>query len=683
MLIKHSVFDEYSIDSIDKSYDGILAIKFISKHTEYSFVLISGYLPPENSVWGRDSQGFFAHALSLVYSYSECDAVFLCGDLNSRIGSLDDTSDFDDINIPQRTAIDTTTNQHGNSFIEFLNEAKMCVLKGRFDNDNFTSVSTRGRAVVDYICVPHENFDQCVSFKIMTSRSVVNDGNLTHLPGERSKVPDHSAIVLEFRTKHEIHSKDNATSAQKRYKLKSLPNDFMSSNLSKLALQTIITRIEFARETQGEIDAIYENLCDVIVSEMNTSIPVFDSSKKSRKRFKSTKPFWNNELRDLWNVMHETEKRYLRFHGNTAAKSRLRTDFLIAQRSFDRKLRQTERAYRKSFCNDIEGMTTENPNEFWEKIKRLGPRQSTNIPMEIYGQNGEILTDENIVLETWKQDFENLYNNGDGNDFNTDFHREALSHKLLLEDRMLDPLYISNPELNHNITITEIERLVMNAKNGKSVGIDCIPYEVLKFPPVIQVLHSLFQLIFDTGITPSLWRKAIICPILKDPASDRRILMNYRGISLLSCISKLYSAFLNDRISKYLEHNDLLSDEQNGFRANRSCEDHVFTLNSIIRNNSNVYTTFIDLKKAFDFVDRDMLLYKLLLNNIDGKVYNSVKSIYAETSACIRINGTKTDWFFCKSGVKHGDNCSPTLFSIFIDDLVKELNNLGLGCECM
>ena len=117
----------------------------MSKQTDFSFVVISGYLPPENSVWGRDSQEFFSHALSLVYIYNECDAVFLCGDLNSRIGSLDDTSDFDDINIPCRKIIDKTTNQHGNAFIEFLNEAKMCVLNGRFDNDddNFTSVSPR------------------------------------------------------------------------------------------------------------------------------------------------------------------------------------------------------------------------------------------------------------------------------------------------------------------------------------------------------------------------------------------------------------------------------------------------------------------------------------------------------------------------------------------------------------
>ena len=61
---------------------------------------------------------------------------------------------------------------------------------------------------------------------------------------------------------------------------------------------------------------------------------------------------------------------------------------------------------------------------------------------------------------------------------------------------MLHPLYESNHDLNHNITLIEIQRLVMNAKNGKSAGIDNIPYEVLKFPSVILVIQSLFQLIF-------------------------------------------------------------------------------------------------------------------------------------------------------------------------------------------
>ena len=265
------------------------------------------------------------------------------------------------------------------------------------------------------------------------------------------------------------------------------------------------------------------------------------------------------------------------------------------------------------------------------------------------------------------------------NTFDSHFQSEALSHKALLEDNMLDPLYESNVDLNQNISIQEIERVITNAKNGKATGINNIPYEVLRFPAVISVLHSLCQLIFDTSVIPSLWRNAIICPILKDPSSDRRIPMNYRGISLVSCVSKLYSALINNRLKSYLEENELLSDEQNGFRAGRSCEDHVFTLNSIIRNNPSVLATFIDLKKAFDFVDRDMLLYKLLLYKLDGKMYETIKSIYANTSACVRLNNKTTSWFNCNSGVKQGDNCSPTLFSIFIDDLVREINELGLG----
>ena len=74
-------------------------------------------------------------------------------------------------------------------------------------------------------------------------------------------------------------------------------------------------------------------------------------------------------------------------------------------------------------------------------------------------------------------------------------------------------------------------------------------------------------------------------------------------------------------------------------------------------------------------------MHKLLLLNIDGKIYNSIKSIYSKTTASIRVNGTLTDWIDCISGVRQDDNCSPTLFSIFIDDLVREINTLNLGID--
>ena len=342
-------------------------------------------------------------------------------------------------------------------------------------------------------------------------------------------------------------------------------------------------------------------------------------------------------------------------------------------------MRQTERAYKRSQAVHIEEMSTNNPTEFWKKINQLGPRKSKEIPMEIVDSEGNTMSDKNSVSERWRTDFKNLYNRDDDGDFDDAHYHTCKIYKQLLEHRIEDPLYTPNNELNNNISIDEIRAIVMKAKTGSAYGYDRIPYDVLKFPPVIAVLHQLFQLIFDSSIIPSPWRKAIICPILKDPNSDKRLPLNYRGVSLLSCISKLYSSFLNKRLVTYFEGNDILADEQNGFRANRSCEDHIFTLDSIVRNNKSVYSSFIDLKKCFDFIDRDMLLYKLLLNNVDGKIYNSIKNIYASTSASVRINGTLTDWFDCATGVKQGCTLSPTLFSIFANDLVHEINDLDLG----
>ena len=103
--------------------------------------------------------------------------------------------------------------------------------------------------------------------------------------GERSKPPDHSALITEFRTSHILVDKSEPESDsgfdRKCYKLKSIPRDFMTSDTSKRALQNIISKIESARETQTETDNIYTGLCDAIISEMDRCIPLFDTSNKT------------------------------------------------------------------------------------------------------------------------------------------------------------------------------------------------------------------------------------------------------------------------------------------------------------------------------------------------------------------------------------------------------------------
>ena len=226
---------------------------------------------------------------------------------------------------------------------------------------------------------------------------------------------------------------------------------------------------------------------------------------------------------------------------------------------------------KKSVANDIETMSSTNPNAFWNKIRKLGPRNNNNIPMEVLNEDGTILTTERDVLERWRTDFENLYNGSSGDDFDNDHFNFVKSEKHAREHHMESHMFECNDELNCDITGDEISDIVMRSKSSSACGLDEIPYSVLKYPIVIETLRQLFQLILNSSIIPTVWRKAIICPIHKDPSSDKRLPMNYRGVSLSSCIRKLYSSLLNKRIMSNLENNDILANEQNDFRKNKSC----------------------------------------------------------------------------------------------------------------
>ena len=109
-----------------------------------------------------------------------------------------------------------------------------------------------------------------------------------------------------------------------------------------------------------------------------------------------------------------------------------------------------------------------------------------------------------------------------------------------------------------------------------------LPYEVLKNNTVINALTRLYHVCLDSGKIPSIWTKAIISPIPKSSTLDSRIPINYRGTRLISCVAKIYGSILNARVQDMLEEEELIVDEQNGFRSSRSCQDHIFVLDSVI-----------------------------------------------------------------------------------------------------
>jgi hypothetical protein len=248
---------------------------------------------------------------------------------------------------------------------------------------------------------------------------------------------------------------------------------------------------------------------------------------------------------------------------------------------------------------------------------------------------------------------------------------------------MLEEGYASNGDVNTPIVLEEVVKIGSSLKLKKAIGIDNIPNEVLKQKAVAEALCVLFNKCFSISSIPTVWLKALIKPIPKGADKDPRVPLNYRGISLLSCVYKFYTAVLNARVIKYLEANNLLVEEQNGFRKGRSCLDHIYTLTSVLRNRLEqglqTYAAFIDMQKAFDRIDRNLLLYKVLCFNIDGSMYKAIDSLYKRPLYSVLVNNSQTDWFRSLHGVRQGDNFSTTLFTMFINDLAVEIKRLGKG----
>lgn len=557
--------------------------------------------------------------------------------------------------------------------------------------DNYTCVSSRGKSVVDYIWVPQDNYVQCVDFCVDLCSDLIERYNLENYISEKSKVPDHSILSLIFNvdqlydhttsTSMDYNSQD-VNSGTKIFKTKRLPDDFLESDLAKLAIQSLINDIEQWRESQEEVDIVYDKFLKCMNDEMESRLPSFFSGK-SRKYYRNHKPFWNNELQSLWSDMHNKEKNFVKFKGCHRMKQQLLAQYKDACKIFQKKLRYSERMYNREKLNVIERLNTNNPTEFWDHINKLGPRIRKDIPLEVYNQDGDVCNDVDTVLRKWKSEYSNLLiNNGDP-EFDEQFYRQCIVDKDVLEFNMSKEDYLSNIVLNRTIEMSELIKVLSKVKSGKAMGIDKIPNEVLKVDGLRALLLELFNLFFVKHIIPSLWLKSIIKPIPKSSNYDPRIPLNYRGISLLSTVSKVYTAILNNRIMSYVEAQGLIYDEQNGFREGRSCQDHIFSLTSIIRNrmnnNMDTYAAFIDLRKAFDFVNRDLLLYKLLKYNIDGNMYFAIKQLYSNTKSCVQLNQFRTEWFETTSGVRQGDTLSPTLFTLFLNDVIGEINDLKCG----
>lgn len=237
------------------------------------------------------------------------------------------------------------------------------------------------------------------------------------------------------------------------------------------------------------------------------------------------------------------------------------------------------------------------------------------------------------------------------------------------------------PKENHNftelVTAEEVRTAVHMMKEGKAAGPDKMKAEAFVHggAGLHAALARMFTKYLNGDPIPDDWREGVINPIYKSgPKDDPN---NYRGITLVNAVYKLYSLVLLRRLTKELEDGGALPDNQAAYRKGRSTIDNIYIVDKIVRSRLErgvkTFAVFLDLKAAFDNVDRKFLFRKLKKAASEYLVA-AIEDIYEETPNMI---GDMR--FMTTKGLRQGCPLSPTLFSLYTADMEDCLRRAQAG----
>ena len=208
---------------------------------------------------------------------------------------------------------------------------------------------------------------------------------------------------------------------------------------------------------------------------------------------------------------------------------------------------------------------------------------------------------------------------------------------------------------------------------NKSSCITNISSKVLKdaFLTLIRQSTYLLNVSFRTGIFPDCWKLANIIPLFK--GGNRNNEGNFRPVSLLPLPSKIIEKIVHQRISNFIETNNYLDDKQGGFRKNHSTINTIANLSNDIFNGINnremTLSCFIDMAKAFDTVNHQILLQKLSKLGIGNTLFNWVKNYLSDRKQCTTANSITSQFLDISRGVPQGSILGPLFFIIYVNDI--------------
>ena len=223
------------------------------------------------------------------------------------------------------------------------------------------------------------------------------------------------------------------------------------------------------------------------------------------------------------------------------------------------------------------------------------------------------------------------------------------------------------------ITIHEVQTELAGLKSGKAPGIDGISNEFYKYISdyLTEPLTILFNYIWENGIYPEKWAEGIIQPLHKK--GSRNEPDNYRKLTLMACMGKVFESIVNNRLLFQEEATNTVDPHQFGFCKGCRTSDNVFIINTLMSlhryKKKPFYITFIDFSKAFDFVNRSLLYFKLIKKGYGGRMLRVIQSMFSKFGARVRWQGRLGSNIDSTHGVLQGGIVSPKLFNLYLSDM--------------
>ena len=552
-----------------------------------------------------------------------------------------------------RFSKDSIVSTNGQQLIEMCRATDIKIVNGRFGNDyktgNFTCHKPNGSSVIDYVIVSPILFELIENFSVGQMDILFSDVHspLTLSLNVLNKSKLNPNIILGEQESNMVTSDISYTPIKTKWIPERKIDYFRSFDLN--SVNTLHTELIGIVEN-GYIDATQVNLdekiCNLESILLKPSIDCgLSKNNKSNKNLNNKKVNQNKPWFDI-NCKNKRNE-YFRIR-NRLKKSNANDDRLkIESKKYKNFIRNVSRRFFKNFHADIRNFKAKDPKQYWKLMSNKKSKQNSN----------------NIPMVTLFEHFSSL---GEGNTNESNYDPR-------------DSDIPENDKINHYFTKAEILYVIKKLKNNKACGVDNIINEFLKNCPdiIYDILVLIFNIILHTGIIPKTWTVSLIQPIYKGKGSVNDP-DNFRGISLISCIAKIFTAVLNNRLTVYLNNSNILGEEQAGFRENYCTSDHIFVLNTLINiyqsKYKQIYCAFVDYKKAFDFINRSNLWGKLLEYGINGKIIRVIYNIYENSKACVKKAGNISPSFRSELGVRQGDNLSPLLFALYLNDFKRFLS---------